>query len=273
MKRSAFPIISFLAVAASALSGCDEKIPMVNLGIDDAYYIYRMQKLPLESALTGAEYRWTLHRDNRPDSVISTRRDCLFLAGEEGRYSLSFDIIDEATPYHHDFTVDVLHEEVEYSPYIAKVYEFCPAPGQFVNDMPRYAEGDTYEDMIRKVEESICGTTEVMVSLGAYGGYVTFGFDHTVVNVPGEYDFRIWGNAFYELNKPEEKGGSAEPGIVYVSYDVNCNGKPDDAWYELAGSEYYKPETLHDYTITYAKPDPAQSGISTSFSTFLPSCL
>ncbi|MDE5957779.1 MAG: cell surface protein, partial [Muribaculaceae bacterium] len=87
-------------------------------------------------------------------------------------------------------------------------------------------------------------------------GYVTFGFDHTVINVPGEYDFRIWGNCFYELLQPDRKGGSAEPGIVMVSYDTNCNGLPDDEWYELAGSEYYSPATLHSYSITYHRPDP-----------------
>ena len=85
---------------------------------------------------------------------------------------------------------------------------------------------------------------------------MTFGFDHTVVNIPGEYDFRIWGNAFYELINPELKGGSCEPGIVWVSYDTNCNGLPDDTWYELAGSDYGNPATRHAYTLTYSAPDP-----------------
>lgn len=170
---------------------------------------------------------------------------------------MTFDIIDPDTPYHHEFTVNVIHEEVEYSPWIAKVYEYCPAPGQFVNEMPQYETGDTYADILKKCEESISGKNDVMISLGGYGGYVTFGFDHTVVNKPGEYDFRIWGNAFYELLNPDEKGGSAEPGIVMVSYDANMNGLPDDTWYELAGSEYSKPGTLHDYALTYSRPDPS----------------
>jgi len=62
-----------------------------------------------------------------------------------------------------------------------------------------------------------------MITFGGYGGYVTFGFDHTVINIPGEADFRIWGNCFYELTDQDRKGGSAEPGIVMVSYDTNCN--------------------------------------------------
>ncbi|MDE6041234.1 MAG: cell surface protein, partial [Muribaculaceae bacterium] len=166
------------------------------------------------------------------------------------------DIIDSKTPFHFDFTINVLHEEVEYSPYISRVYEYCPAPGQFVNEMPRYEEGDTYSDMLQKTEESISGTNDIMITLGGYGGYVTFGFDHTVINVPDMMDFRIWGNCFYELLQPEKKGGSAEPGIVMVSYDRNCNGLPDDEWYELAGSEYYSEETRHGYEITYHTPQP-----------------
>ncbi|MDE6536252.1 MAG: cell surface protein [Muribaculaceae bacterium] len=248
MKR----IISY-SLPLLLLGGCTSEIPMVNLGIDDEYYIPRMSKLALESALTGAEYRWKVNGE-----TVSTDRRYIFLAQHEGTYDLTFDIIDEQTPYHFDFTVTVLHEEVEYSPYISRVYEYHPAPGQFINEMPKYEAGDTYQDMLRKCEESISGTNDIMISLGAYGGYVTFGFDHTVINVAGEKDFRIWGNAFYELTNPDDKGGSAEPGIVMVSYDRNCNGLPDDEWYELAGSEYYKPETLHGYTITYRRPDPTQ---------------
>lgn len=41
-----------------------------------------------------------------------------------------------------------------------------------------------------------------------------------------------------------------------VSFDTNQNGLPDDEWYELAGSEYYKPETVKNYRITYDRPDP-----------------
>lgn len=239
-------------IAAVTLLSCDHKTDTVNLGIDDVYYISRMQKLPLKSALTGAQYRWTV--DGIDQGV--DRPDYIFLAAEEGTYHLSFSIIDPATPYDFSFTVHVLHEEIEYSPYIARVYEYRPAPGQFVNEMPKYEPGDTEADMVQKAEDCISGTNDVMISLGAYGGYVTFGFDHTVVNLPGEKDFRIWGNAFYELINPELKGGSCEPGIVWVSYDENCNGIPDDAWYELAGSDYSNPSTRHGYALTYYPPDP-----------------
>lgn len=243
---------------SAAMTACNDAYnpPMVSLGIDDAYYVARMQKLPLSPALTGERYSWKID-----GKEVSTDRDYIFMERTEGVYQLSFDIIDPESPFHHDFTVTVMREEIEYSPYIAKVLEYCPAPGQFVNEMPLYEEGDTYADMLKKAEESISGTNDVMISLGAYGGYVTFAFDHTVVNVPGERDIRIWGNSFYELTDPTRPGGSAEPGIVMVSYDTNCNGLPDDPWYELAGSDYANPLTRHRYTITYSHPDPAKEPV------------
>lgn len=246
MKKLTIAIIYSLL-----LYGCADEIPMVNLGIDDVYYIPRMQKLDLHPALTGEHYEWYVDGE-----LVSKSKDYIFLESKEGTYNLELKILDPNTPYDFSFTVHVLHEEIEYSAYISKVYEYCPAPGQFVNEMPRYEDGDTYETILQKVEESISGTNDIMITLGAYGGYVTFGFDHTVINVPGEKDFRIWGNCFYELLQPDKKGGSAEPGIVMVSYDTNCNGLPDDEWYELAGSEYDSKYTRHAYSITYRRPDP-----------------
>lgn len=237
-------------------TGCEKEIQLVSLGIDDVYYLPRMKAYALHPAFTGERYRWTLHTEGR-DSLLSEERDYIFLAKDTGTYALTFEIIDPVTPYRHDFRFVVMHEEVEYSPYIAKVYAYRPAPGQFVNLMPEWREGETEEEIRKKAEENISGTNDVMISLGAYGGYVIFGFDHTVVNVIGQKDFRILGNAFYS-DLPEyggKKGGSCEPGIVAVSFDANQNGLPDDAWYELAGSEYAKPETDKAYTITYRKPE------------------
>ncbi|MDE6418269.1 MAG: cell surface protein, partial [Duncaniella sp.] len=226
-------------------AGCTRDIPMVNLGIDDTYIIPRMSKLPLHPALTGERYEWRIGGE-----MVSVERDYIFIARDEGTYTLSLDIIDPETPFHFDFSVRVVREEIEYSPYISRVYEYRPAPGQFVNEMPRYEQGDTYATILQKAEECISGTNDTMITLGGFGGYVTFGFDHTVINVEGEADFRIWGNCFYELLQPDKKGGSAEPGIVLVSSDTNCNGEPDDEWYELAGSEYHSPATRHGYSIT-----------------------
>lgn len=151
-------------------------------------------------------------------------------------------------------------DEVEknYSPYISKVYEFMPAVGQHVNDLPKYEEGDTEDTMLRKVNKTIATKSGGMISLGGFGGFVTFGFDHMVKNVSGQCDFRVLGNGFFSAGNPNKtaskRGGSCEPGIIMVAYDANNNGKPDDKWYQIAGSEYNNPKTVKKYEITYYRP-------------------
>ena len=145
------------------------------------------------------------------------------------------------------------------SPYIYKVYEYRPAPGQFVNELPEYEAGDDANDMRLKAEECIADNEQILISLGGYGGYVIFGFDHMVENKKGAYDFKVLANAFYANANPNpdapREGGSCEPGIVMVSYDANGNGIPDDPWYELAGSEYRSSSTIHNYEICYYSQD------------------
>jgi len=157
------------------------------------------------------------------------------------------------------------------SPYISRVYEYSPAPGQFVNELPKYAEGDDAEAMRAKAEAAIAQNANHTVTLGGWGGYIIFGFDHEVPNVPGQNDLLITGNAFYsDINHPEQ-GGSSEPGVVYVSRDQNGNGLPDDTWYELAGSEF--AASTRNYRVTYFRPasdhvrtpDATQSLIDTSY--------
>ena len=89
------------------------------------------------------------------------------------------------------------------------------------------------------------------VSLGGFGGYIVVGFDHSIDNT-GNYDFGIIGNSFK---------GSSEPGIVWVMQDKNGNGKPDDTWYELRGSESGKETTVLHYSVTYYRPSEKQQSV------------
>jgi hypothetical protein len=228
---------------------------MVTSGLDSTYAVVRMRALRLHPEYSGERYEWSMTDSHGNDSIVATTRDYLFVSAQAGVYRLNFQIIDAENPFTHHMVITVWDEEVAYSRYIAHVYDYRPAPGQFVGDMPRYEEGDTEERMRAKVEECISGTQDDLISLGGFGGYVTFGFDHSVVNIQDSLDFKILGNAFYASSNPDatnpNSGGSAEPGIVMVALDRNGNGLPDDEWYELAGSEYHKPETAHNYTITY----------------------
>ncbi len=133
------------------------------------------------------------------------------------------------------------HREAEKgkSPYINRIIEYKPAPGQFINE----TGSGTPE-----AAESIVGDVRGLVSLGGFGGYIVVGFDHTIWNDPDNpygVDFTVVGNA---------APNSSEPGIVMVMADTNGNGLPDDTWYELKGSNYDLATTIHHYAITYTNP-------------------
>ena len=134
--------------------------------------------------------------------------------------------------------------------YLSRVYEYMPGMGQFVNELPKYEEGDDADSMCRKCEQAIAHNAQGLVSLGGWGGYITFGFDHAVENKDGR-DIQILGNAFYMSGSTEY--GSSEPGIVLVSRDENKNGLPDDTWYELKGCLYDDPNTQHAVSRTYTR--------------------
>lgn len=111
------------------------------------------------------------------------------------------------------------------SPVHNRVIDYVPAPGQFVNELPEWEDGDDSEAMAAKALQYM--TEEgYYISLGAWGGYVTVGFERTIVNVPGKRDIYIEGNAF-QSSQSSTKGGNSEPGVVMVAYDINHNGIPD----------------------------------------------
>ena len=133
-----------------------------------------------------------------------------------------------------------------------KVFEYTPAPGQFINetktggfDGTQTTPGAAIEYATQRMEN------ELFVSLGGFGGYIVVGFDHSIDNT-GNYDFGIKGNSF---------SGSSEPGIVWVMQDENGNGQPDEKWYELAGSETGKSETIQNYSVTYYRPTEPQQPV------------
>ena len=151
----------------------------------------------------------------------------------------------------YDLHGDTTHQDTTtYSPYIKRVYEYLPGMGQFVNELPKYEQGDDAASMCRKCEQAIANNAGGMISLGGWGGYVTFGFDHSVENKEGS-DIQILGNAFYMTGSTEY--GSSEPGIVLVARDDNKNGLPDDTWFELKGCLYDDPQTQHNIQKTYTR--------------------
>ncbi|MDR2633702.1 MAG: bacterial Ig-like domain-containing protein [Treponema sp.] len=127
---------------------------------------------------------------------------------------------------------------------VSTCFEFTPAPGQFVSISPAATEASVRAEAQAAVDSNT-GSTHYVWSLGAWGGYVVTGFDHSVLK-SGGYDLEIHGNPL---------GGWSEPGTVWVMQDENGNGQPDDTWYELKGSETGKAAAKQRYGLTYYKPD------------------
>ena len=133
-----------------------------------------------------------------------------------------------------------------------KVYEYTPAPGQFINEQKTGGfDGSqtTPEKAITYAEARLKVGT--WVSLGGFGGYIVVGFDHSIDNGEG-YDFAVVGNSFK---------GSSEPGIVWVMQDENADGQPNDNWYELRGSEANNDSTIYNYAVTYYRPRAPQMSV------------
>ena len=175
---------------------------------------------------------------------------CYSYDGQERWQALTGDIPGHLCRVGEAMHTDTTDTIISHSAYISRVYEYMPAMGQFVNLSPKYEEGDDEVAMIRKCETALVNNARGMVTLGGWGGYITFGFDHPVANLEGR-DIQILGNAFYMTGSSEY--GSSEPGIVLVSVDENGNGAPDDMWYELKGCLYDDPTTNHAFSRTYTR--------------------
>lgn len=223
-----------------------------NYTIDRFKVLSIVPKLPANAQLT-----WSIN-----DSVISQNTELDFISPYQKNYPLTLKLTTNGVVKTYTSLISVTKESANYSKYISNVFDFRPAVGQFTNGIPEYLPGNTEANLISAAKKAIVGPNSSMISLGGFGGYVVFGFDHTIPNMNGR-DFKILGNAFFGSEASEERFGSCEPGIILVAYDKNKNGKPDeDEWYEIAGSEYFKNTTVKNYSITYFKPDPNKQPVA-----------
>jgi len=174
----------------------------------------------------------------------------MFNETQQGEYTVSCTMKNNYNEITKTMIVNVCPEEGTYyrprsetsSLSCNKVYEFLAAPGQFVN------QGYDCSTMQEACDYAMNNLNkEQYVSLGAWGGYIVVGFDHSIDN-DGSYNIRILGNSF---------AGSSEPGIVWVMQDENGDGLPNDTWYELKGCETGKSTTIQNYVLTYTRPSAA----------------
>ncbi|MDE7427278.1 MAG: PKD domain-containing protein [Muribaculaceae bacterium] len=150
------------------------------------------------------------------------------------------------------------NNQAAYGTVTVTVLEYNPAPGQFINELPPYTDGDDAAAMATAAQKRL--NDRNIISLGALGGNITLRLERPIANIPGTPNLRVCGNAYLSGTMPDGTPyGSAEPGIVEVMEDSNGNGIPDDGpWFMLRGSEY---ERMQKVTVSYLRPDSHQGDI------------
>ena len=230
-----------------------------------AYHTVVGRKLRIEPSVMSAEegvaYAWYVEG---ADEVVGEESSLTLVAETVGEYSITAEAMVEREGNQmtitHEFSVMVYEAGAFYRAKSgaskadwSKVYEYTPAPGQFINETKTGGFDGTqttpeaaivYAEARMSETDSSGNPNPIGVSLGGFGGYIVVGFDHSIDN-SGDYDLGILGNSF---------SGLSEPGVVWVMQDENGNGEPDDTWYELAGSETGKAETIQNYAVTYYRP-------------------
>jgi hypothetical protein len=218
----------------------DASAPVITLDIPEGGFAFNKMNwfdiVPSVKLDAGARYEWVWSNE-----VIADTKDLTFVFAQPGNYTLQFKAINDFGTRTQDVAITI--NDAVYKNNLTKVIEFLPAPGQFVNEIPRWIEGISADSVLKTAEKALLNNS--LISLGSFGGYVTMGFDHTIVNGEGK-DFLVKGNAFNNW---------AEPGIIMVSYDANRNGIADDEWFEIYGSEHSNPETIKNYEVTYYRPE------------------
>ncbi|TDQ08274.1 hypothetical protein [Pedobacter metabolipauper] len=243
---------------AFLVTGCgkDEVTPDVinpsDITLQEKYEVATFSVLNITASANGNNpaYEWVLTKnpvDQVTDSVIGNTKDLRFITLYPGTYELTLNVLADQKKGSKKTTITVINDK-NYNPYITNIYDFDPAPGMFANDLFKTGnlKADVMNTALGRINETSVGYP---LDLGGFGGSIVVGFDHTVVNIPGEKDLRVYGGDLTDKTNPPA------PGLIYVAYDKNDNAKPDDdEWYEIIGSSHAKANTVKNFKITYNKP-------------------
>ena len=264
MKKS-FTHLLLFAVAA-VFVGCsssdddtkseEEVVKPIAITLQEKHEVSTFNVLNITASADAANpvYEWILTKNplnKKTDSIVGTTQDLRFIALYAGNYELTLNVTQGDKKGSKTTTVNVINETSNYNPYITSIFDFDPAPGMFVNDLYKdgFAKDDVMKIALGRINETSVGYP---LDLGGFGGSIVVGFDHTVINVPGKSDFRVYGGDV--SNPTASKTNPPAPGLIYVAYDKNKNGKPDaDEWYEIIGSQHTKANTIKNFKITYHK--------------------
>lgn len=240
------PIGTHTSVGNSTLYILDKAIPAENtfLGLASEFDVTKSKVLELRPEaidLDGATFEWTQEFGGKK-SVISTEVNYDFITLAAGEYKLNLKAtLANGKTLEVNTVITVTEPENDLSAYPSRIFDFIPAPGinLLVNkaDKSPYTKAEALDVVYTQLKN---GSGNVY--MGAFGGYMVVGFDHTIMNKPGYCDFTTKCNW----------NSNVSPSIIWVAYDKNKNGKPDDdEWYEIKGSEYGGVNDLGIQSYTY----------------------
>jgi hypothetical protein len=237
MLTSKFWYITFYFAGLALFCSCSKSGeltgPMISLSVpSDGFKIEMGKSLPLNPTVSNSGnsiFTWKVNGE-----IVSTEKIYLFTPLKIGSYTLQLKVSNDAGSDNKTIQISAFSN---LSPYITSVFDYRYGPGQHASLIPSDSKANDF------IGHPWIGSKQY-TSLGGWGGYIVAGFDHTIKNVSGA-DFAIF----------TQPGAASEPGIVNVMSDTNNDGIPNDGdWYEIKGSEYNNPETIHDYEVTYYKP-------------------
>lgn len=231
---------------------------LIEVSIAEQAAVPMCSVLDIVPSINGPErddygYEWTIG-----DSVIGKNRELSFISAVAGSFELT--LRTTAGKQSASFTRTVTVNEAAYNRNAYTVLEYLPSPGKNHNwSIIGYAESWKYGDEFQlPYNEFLAKAAErrkqpggnYSLFLGSWGGSATFKFDHTVVNAPGKPDIEM---AAVHSN--------SDLPAIYVAYDRNKNGTPDnDEWYEIKNADFgiedlpeYEISFTYDSTVTDAR--------------------
>ena len=223
------------------------------ISLADQLNVSMCNVLEITPAVTGPdrkdyEYEWSIG-----DSVIGKKLNLSFISPEAGTFELT--LRATAGKQSVTYTRKIVVKAEQYVKNAYTVLEYAPSPGKnhnwsIIGSADNWKYGDeyplAYNDFLAKATSIRKVNANAALFLGSWGGSATFKFDHTVANVSGKTDLEL--NAFCSLR---------DQPAVYVAYDRNKNGMPDeDEWYELKNDDYGQ-EDIPEYEMifTYNKTE------------------
>jgi hypothetical protein len=235
----------------------------ITISIDELLAVSMCNVIEITPSVTGSdrpdyEYEWSIG-----DSVIGKKRNLSFISPQAGTYLLTLRATAGKQTASTTRAITVKAELYVTNAYM--VLEYAPAPAKNHNwaiigtaEFWKFGEEYplAYNDFLAKATAMRKESVNPALVVGSWGGFATFKFDHTVANAAGKPDLEL--TATYS---------KLDPPAVYVAYDHNKNGNPDDDEWYVIKTDDYGIEDMPDYemTFTFKKTETDNKRIYTSF--------